>query len=408
MNGEEAKVAIVAFSSIHRDARVLREVSFLSKHFRVNVIGFGSLPGDLKGVQMNSLSSSRSLWSKIATWAVLALGRTFSSWAYERVYWKEAHHHFALEALKENPPHAIHANDWNTLPVAVEASKVTGAKVVLDLHEYAPLEWENRWHWNLFYRPMVEYFLKKYLPSVSASVTVNETIADRYRKEYGFRPVTVMNIPQRSNPPSFRTTDPQAIKLVHHGGAIRDRRLELMIRTIPYLDVRYTLHFLLVEMNPGYIADLKRLANTLAPGRIFFHPPVPPQEIVQELTQFDMGFFLIPPINFNYSAALPNKFFDFVAAGLSVCIGPSSEMARLTRQFEFGIVTPSFEPKEVAKVLNEMKTEEIDTMKQRALKSQKRLNGDNEMGKLVKLYKQLLTPVSPERTMSSNDLQHQG
>jgi len=236
---------------------------------------------------------------------------------------------------------------------------------------------------------MVEYFLRKYISQISASVTVNETIAEKYKIEYGFHPATVMNIPQRLNFSSFRATNPQEIKLVHHGGAIRDRRLELMIQTVHYLDIRYTLHFILIEMNRGYISELKNLSNQLAVGRVYFHPPVKPEDIVNRLSDFDMGIFLLPPVNFNYLVALPNKFFDFIAAGLSVCIGPSPEMARLTKQFGFGIITPSIEPKEVAKVLNDLKAKDINAMKQRALESGKILNGGKEMSKLVKLYDQL-------------------
>jgi len=389
------RIAILSFSMISQDARILRQIQYLSEPFSLTVVGYGQIgsssPG---GVQMFSVPPSSGWVKRIWKWIVLIMGRFLGDSLYEFWYWSEPGHQRALEYVIRSAPGAIHANDWNTLPIAVKSAAKTGAKIVLDLHEYAPLEWENRRFWNFFKRPMVEYFLREHIPRISASVTVNETIAEKYKNEYGFRPVTVMNIPKSGKIQTLRATDPQAIKLIHHGGAIRDRRLELMIQMIPYLDVRYSLHLILIEIHPGYVSDLKNLAIKLGAERIFFHPPVPPAEIVDRLGDFDMGVFLLPSINFNYTAALPNKFFDFISAGLSVCIGPSPEMAQLTNQFGFGMVTASIEPKEVAILLNRLTAKDIDRMKQRALEAGKVLNGDNEMSKLVRLYDQLLNDAS--------------
>ena len=102
-----------------------------------------------------------------------------------------------------------------------------------------------------------------------------------------------------------------------------------------------------------------------------------------------MGLYVLPPLNFNYSAASPNKFFDFVAAGLAVCIGPSPEMARLVRQFDFGVVAYSFDPRDMATLLNELNPAEIDRMKHNALTASDHLNADVEMAKLLEIYGQL-------------------
>ncbi len=202
---------------------------------------------------------------------------------------------------------------------------------MLDLREYSPLLRDNRRYWKVFYAPMIDYFLRKYASQVSASITVNETIAEKYALEYGFKPGVVMNIPTIEKQATFKPTDPKEIHLIHHGAAIRDRELDRMIRIIAGTEVRFKLHFMLVDRDPGYIDELQQIANALAPDRVIFKSPVPPAEIVSRISSFDIGLYVLPPLNFNYAAASPNKFFDFVAAGLAVCIGPSSEMARLVK-----------------------------------------------------------------------------
>lgn len=363
----------------------------LARDFSVTVIGFGELNGPLKTqAKSYSVPFPSGRMRQLRKAVCLMFGKIWPRAAYEGWYWGERHHQKALELIMEDPPDVIHVNDWPALPIAVKASARTKAAIVLDLHEYAPLEWENRPFWRFLLSPMVDYFLKQYSPDVSASVTVNETIAQRYEKVYGLHPITVMNAAQRIGDGDFRATDPMNIRLVHHGGAIRDRKLENMIETLAHTDNRYTLHFILVEVSRGYLSQLTGLARRLAPDRVFFHRPVAPFEIVNRLSEFDMGFFLLPPVNFNYSVALPNKFFDFIAAGLAVCIGPSPEMARLVQHHGFGVVTPTIIPCEVAEVLNRLEASEIDTMKRKAFIAREVLNSDVEMGKLSTLYTSLM------------------
>jgi hypothetical protein len=135
---------------------------------------------------------------------------------------------------------------------------------------------------------------------------------------------------------------------------------------------------------------LKKLADEVAPGRVFFHNPVAPTKVVERISEYDMGFYLLEPTNFNNSAALPNKFFDFIMAGLAVCIGPSPSMAELVRQYGFGCVAPTFNPSDVAYMLNQLNIDQLTAMQQAAREVARQLNANTEMGKVVELYQQLL------------------
>jgi glycosyltransferase involved in cell wall biosynthesis len=395
MDKPAPEIVILSFTPIHRDGRVLRQVEYLSKHFRVTVVGYGHLPASLESrVRMLSIEPPTTLARRARKLLLLPLGRLLPEKVYPVWYWREGEYLTALNLLSQIRADIIHANDWESLPVAARAARGTAMQVVLDLHEYAPLMRENRWYWRVFYQPSIEYFLRKYIPCVSASVTVNQTIAERYAEEYGLRPIVVMNAPKHASARQVRRTDPEHISLVHHGHATRDRKLELMIEALAYADTRYTLHFFLIERSRGYVSELQALAQRLTPGRVFFHQPPLPMEIVGRITMFDMGIFLLPFSEFNSFAALPNKFFEFIAAGLAVCVGPSPEMASLTREFGLGIVVESFDPENVARVLNSLSASDIDRMKLRAIGASELLNADTEMAKLVDLYRQLLKQPS--------------
>ncbi len=377
------QIAILSFSSIARDARVLRQVKYLSRHYAVEVLGYGAAAGVPRFAPM--LLTANRLAYKARKLLFLSLGRV-SQRAYEAWYWGVPEYRLALKHLIRSHAQVIHANDLLALPTAVKAAQIIGARVVLDLHEYAPLEMENRAGWKTFWQPMADYFLRRYAPAVAASVTVNQPIADRYAREYGLMPIVVMNAPEPTPPPVFRPTKAEQIQLIHHGGANHDRKLELMIETIARADARFTLHFMLISDQGRYIRQLKRLAESITPGRVMFHAPVAPEAIVPRIAAYDIGFFLLEPCNFNYLMALPNKFFDFLMAGLAVCVGPSPVMAELTRRYQAGCVAPGFSPAEVAQTLNALTVDQINQMRQAARQAARHLNADIEMGKLTDLY----------------------
>lgn len=383
-------IAILSFSNIPRDGRVLRQIEYLSQHFDVSVIGYGDLPAQFNDhTPMYTICepTRRARRLRKALW--LPLAKFSTPRFYETWYWSEEEFNTAFDMLCRLRPTAIHANDWEALPVAVRAAQKTGALVVADLHEYAPLMRENRPYWRIFYKPLIEYFLQQCLPSVNATVTVNQTLADKYAETFDIHPLVVMNTPPLVNNRVMQATDPTNIRLVHHGNAERDRHLENMIESVALAQPRYSLHLMLIERNRGYLADLEQLAQRIAPDRAFFHPPVSPQEIVPRISEFDVGLYLLPPQGFNQSAALPNKVFEFVMAGLAVCAGPSLEVARLTQEYGFGLVVPSLDPKMVARHLDLLSAHDIDKMKSKSITASAKLNAETELGKLVHMYRSM-------------------
>ena len=60
--------------------------------------------------------------------------------AYEVWYWLQIQNSEAWQYAINTRCNAYHANDWEMLPIAAAASKRNKAKLVLDLHEYAPLK----------------------------------------------------------------------------------------------------------------------------------------------------------------------------------------------------------------------------------------------------------------------------
>ncbi len=401
-------ICIIALSPIASDGRVLRQIEYLSPHYDLTVVGYGPAhptwakapniqwlllpqPGGgpeirtvdlLKKGQLGPLAKrGPAILRRTVSRLALRIGRYYPP-SYGPGYALRWRFIPQLQAILAQRHDAYHANDWNTVQIAATAAQKNQARLVIDLHEYAPLEFENRPDWWLF-EPLIRYTLKQYATKADAVMTVAASIAERYQQEFDFKVMVVYNAPEYMAAPA-KQFDPNRIQLVHHGVASPIRKPDVMIRALAQSDARYTLHLML--MPSPYIAELKKLADEIAPGRVFFHDPVPPEKIVPTIAQYDVGFNFIAPTNYNYLVCLPNKFFESLNAGLAICTGPSPSMAEIVQKYQCGVVANSFEPQDLAAVLNATTAEQWQAMQQGARTAAKELNAAQEMNKVVQLY----------------------
>jgi hypothetical protein len=119
-------------------------------------------------------------------------------------------------------------------------------------------------------------------------------------------------------------------------------------------------------------------------------PPVKSSEVVTFIHPYDMGIFLLPPINFNYANTLPNKLFDFIQARLAIGIGPTPEMASLVSKYVLGVVADDFSAQSLAKKINALTAEEITIFKNNANKAAYELSAEKNKIILNDLVSNLL------------------
>jgi hypothetical protein len=163
---------------------------------------------------------------------------------------------------------------------------------VFHQHEYAELEREDSWLWRVLVSPALRYLLARYTSDarvrLDGFITVCKPIAERYKRELGVDPMIVMNAPRpvRLVPPGPRPGE--QLRLIHHGYAQRGRGIDVMIRAVALSRRRPTLDLMLMDDDAAYVHELMRLAEQLAPGRIFFRRPVPALDIVRTVSEYDL------------------------------------------------------------------------------------------------------------------------
>ncbi len=301
--------------------------------------------------------------------------------------WYESFHFdLARERILACGPYdAILANDLTGL-VLVRRWGLE-APLIYDAHEYSPGQ----------YTPdaagrekaeQAERFLRENLKYCDAVMTVCEGIAEEYAREFGIeKPVVVTNATRyRELTPVICMND--TIRLVHHGVAAAQRKIENMIDAVILADSRYELDLFLIHKDTAYFESLKARAS--ACPRIRFLEPMPMQEIAERLNVYDAGFYILEPVNFNHLHALPNKLFEFVQARIGIIIGPSPEMARSVTKYQLGAVADDFTPWAMARLLASISRSDINRFKENAHRHAFELSGEVQAAIISELVRKTI------------------
>jgi hypothetical protein len=376
------RVLILSFSYLNRDPRVNRQIRFLKDRYEVVCAGVG--PPLIDGVDFIRIDWNEPTPPESKRQQVRLMRRH-----YEEYYWRYPFVADAAEKLGNVRADLVLANDIDALPLCLKIG--AGAPVIFDAHEFAPLEFEDLlWFWKL-HRGYRQYLCQTYIPRATCMLTVCQGLAGRYRREFGANPLVMLNAPLFEHlEPSPLT--PGRVRLIHHGGAMVSRKMERTIEMMRHLDRRFELYFMLVDSNPDYLKRLKELARRT--GRTYFLPPVPMPKIPSATNQFDLGVFLLPPVNFNYRHALPNKLFEYIQARLGIAVGPSPEMAAVVRRRELGVVSQRFDPWSLARQLNRLSTDDIMRFKHNAHRAAEHYSSLNTKTLLLDTVDRLLSAPS--------------
>lgn len=363
------KALVLVFSNLKHDARVKRQISWLMKTHTVTAVCFDA--EDTPGVAFIRISQTR---LKLPRKALLALALLFR--AHPSAY-RLFHDYGFLKSQLKGPYDLIVANDIDTLPLAFALKG--SARIIFDAHEYAPRHFENNKIWKTFFQPFYLNLCRRYIPRADGMLTVGKGLADEYEKNFSVKPVIITNATRYVH---IHPSDVKAnrIRLVHHGIVNPSRRLELMIDMMEHLDERFTLDMILMTSDyasartKAYIASFRQKAG--ANPRIKILPPVKSDEVVHAINPYDIGVFLIPPVNFNYANTLPNKLFDYIQARLGIAIGPTPEMAAIVNRYGNGVVAEDFSPQSLAARLQSLTTEGVARFKQQSATAAKELNAE--------------------------------
>lgn len=274
------------------------------------------------------------------------------------------------------------ANDWTTLPIAERLAADQGTPLLYDTHELASNEFPERWRWRLLWRPIIKAIEGSIIHRAALVSCVSSGIAEELRQTYRLTdlPLTIRNTPSYEATP-FRPTG-NVIHVLYHGIVAPGRGLEASIRSVRYW--RPEFHLTIRGPAPlGYERDLREeIATCGLSSRITLAPPVATIDLVREAAGFDIGLFALPDHSLHNRLALPNKFFEYVMAGLALCVSDLPEMRRLMNEYRLGVSIGGAEATAIATAINSLDRPRIDAFKRNSLEAARELNWQNDGARL--------------------------
>lgn len=389
------RVAILSFTPITDEPRVLRQVAALQKDgWEVTLCGFkGRQPprDGVRLVEVGCLVRAPAL-KRLRSELDLVLSR-FSSNAARSHYWASAGYAGIREHLNLVEPIVADlyvAHDYFTAPIAHGLAERYSAAFTVDAHEYARGQYMHDATWRLFSRPWVHSLQTLYYPKADSITTVCKGIAELIDREYNLKvpPIVVRSAATYRKLP-FRPTG-ETINVLYHGNLSPMRGLEEAIASVPRWRPEFTFQIRGVG-SELYIESLKALATTYgAQERVQLLPPVAFDEMVPEANNSDIGFFVQPDLSPQKRFTLPNKLFEYIMAGLAICVADLPEMARIVRTHDVGILVPGLGPEQIAAAINGLDRKKIDTFKKNSLEAARSLNWENESQVMIDNYNDII------------------
>ncbi|MBP5396811.1 MAG: glycosyltransferase [Bacteroidales bacterium] len=247
------------------------------------------------------------------------------------------------------------ANDLDTLLPNVLVSRLRRKPLVYDSHEYfcQVLEVVTRprvqraWH-------RIERFC---FPKADRVITVSESIAVAYRREYDRQVEVVRNVPLRrmSGPvpsrPDLGLPEGKTIIILQGNAIHRERGGELMVETMPLLPESVIL--LVVGAGDALPLMRRRVEELGLGGRVLFAGRVAPERMAAYTACADIGVSFDRSVCLNHDYSLPNKIFEYIQAGIPILVSDLPERRRLLEQYGVGLVV-EMEPQAVAAAVRRM------------------------------------------------------
>lgn len=303
----------------------------------------------------------------------------------------------------------FHCNDLNTALMGLHLARATDSVSISDFHEW----FSENVTWSVSKAAYVPHgFVKRHvmrraerlcLRHAEYGITVCDSIARELQAlEPGTRPFSVVrNIPDLTHavrddrPPLKQLLGlPESTFVVLWQGGIGPSRL--LEPVIEALQLAKGVHFVIrgpgLEPGAHYTRYYSELAERLGVvDRITLLPPVPSREVVAAARGADAGLWTLPNLSKNFYLALPNKLFEYLAAGLPVLAANFPEAKALIERYDVGL---AFDPYSPASIANAMATLRDDpallaAMREGTAAALEDMNARAEWGRLGALYLRL-------------------
>lgn len=267
-------------------------------------------------------------------------------------------------AIERTGAEVVHAHDADALQSAGPAAARMGAVLVYDSHEL----WLGRTArgrsrlYDLLNRTWYRWVEKRYVPRAAVVMVANPGVAPELERRYGIRGVRVVpNYPVEVDAveprdlrslPEAAGVPPGAPIVLYVGGVMPYRGVEELVSAMAQVPGAH----LVCLGAAGPHAELVRSHATRQGliDRVHLVPPVPSAEVVPYASSATIGVSIVQPASLSYRLALPNKLFQYMAAGLPVVASNFADVRDVVEGAGAGVVVDPTDVAAVAATIREL------------------------------------------------------
>ena len=270
------------------------------------------------------------------------------------------------------------ANDLDTLLPNYWISRLKNIRLVYDSHEYFTESVYKKSSKKIWKK--LEEFL---FPKLKNVITVNDSIKKVYEKKYRVPITVIRNVPyqfvkKRSDKNILLPKD-KRILIIQGMGLNENRGAEEAVEMMQFLPEDFMLYFI----GRGTILNkLKQMVSELKlESKITFVDAVPYEQMMEYTRQGFLGLiFEKIDVSDEHRFSLPNKFFDYLHAGIPVLSSEAPEIKRIIQKYNVGDFIVSFDPKEIAQKIISVSNDQIsyERWKRNTAAASAEFNWENE------------------------------
>ena len=277
---------------------------------------------------------------------------------------------------------AICAIDLDTIIPCLQVSRIKKIPRVYDAHElFTELK-------EVISRPAVlrawKRIERKAVPAFKYGYTVSSGIADEFRRRYGVEYETIRNVPKLKKLENIKKQE----RFILYQGAVNEARgLEGLVPAMKFINEK-----LVICGDGNFMPQLKKLIRDHnLEGKIELKGMLSPASLWEISQQATIGIALAEKQGLNQYLALPNKFFDYIHAGLPQLTMNFPEYRLINEQWEVALLLDDIQPENIARKVNLLLSDTVmyERLRSNCLEAREHLNWQLEEKKLLAFYQSI-------------------
>jgi len=279
---------------------------------------------------------------------------------------------------------AVCAIDLDTVLPCYCAGRRKNARLFYDAHElFSEMKEVVSRPWLKRFWLAVERFALRRYPVV---YTVSQGVADVFATRYGIQAAVIRNVPPTRI--AEDSTPAETPYLLYQGAVNEGRGFEFLIPAMKELEVP-----LIICGDGNFMPQLRELIrDNQVEDRVYLKGMVTPDKLREYTAKAWLGLNFTENLGLNQYHCLPNKFFDYVHAGIPQVTNDYPEYRRHNNEYEVGLLLPELTVDHIVQAVRRMQEDHhlYARLQQNAHTARTDWNWEHESQKLVALYRHAL------------------